>query len=521
MPNNTKLPGAIVQTPGFTGGANSRDALNLMQPNEARPIENITFDERGGATKRRGCKLLGTFGGTGARVLSMYTFDRGSLFIPQVLIHTSEGILYYTTNPDASPPTWTQITTGLSTTAPMCFETFKSWVYMSNGVDNYCKWSGSAYATIASAPKGRYLKLWKEMMWVAGVVGLDDRVYRSNPGDPDTFDAVNWSDVAQGDGDVVMALANDGQYLVVGKRDMTFTFYDAFNMFWRIVDPEKGFESHFGVAEFEGDLFFLSRRGICQYLGDAPSMVLSEKIDPLFTAEMMALDKLTKSRCYTFLNRIGWVIPESDGNNLIVEYYPRLGAYNTAGIRQGGPFSFHRMPVQDFTRWRWATKDMLVAGHNAANKFLEMFAPVGTDDGAPYQGVLQTAWFNFNDPLNTKYIHEMRFLCAGRFQVLVYRNLETTVYRTLLIDARGDSDDWDSTDLWGQGNWGKQDPVQDILRTNLDAYGRWFSFRFVDANETDTNIQTFWLGSHAREIPVGEWAIYGMTAEASVLGRRS
>jgi len=236
----------------------------------------------------------------------------------------------------------------------------------------------------------------------------------------------------------------------------------------------------------------------------------------------MDLGKLTTATCYTFLNRIGFCLTETgeSNNSIIVEYYPRLGSFTPQGNRVGGPFSFHRMPASRFTRWRWGDEEVLYASHPTANKFMECFASVGTDDGMPYQGVLQTAWFDFGDPLHTKYLREIRVLCAGRFQVLVYRNFSMDTYRTINVDASGIKDQWDTSEFWGFGNWGAEDPVRDLRKTNVDAYGQYFSFRFVDNFDTDTNFQTDWIGSHGRDLVVGEWAIYGLVAETSVLGKR-
>jgi len=524
MPTPANLQTVTVRTQGFVGGANIRDAINLLGANEARPLENMVLDERGGAQKRRGCNaLLGYFGPPTARVLSMYTFMRGMGVTPQILIHTTEGKLYVTSDPHANPVSWTEIALGLSTTSPMSFETFKKKCYMSNGVDPYCAWDGAAYTTFPSAPRGRFLRLWSERMWISGVTGENDRIYASDENLPEVFTISNWVDIAAGDGDHVRALANDGQFLVVAKRERTWTIYDPVEFFNRLVDPEKGFESHFACTSFEGSLYFLSRRGICQYMGDAPSVMISERIEPAFIEPFIELTQINKATAYTFLNRVGFVVPESGEtrNSLVIEYYPKLAGVTQTGTRSIGPFTFHRMPVQCFARWRYGSYDRLYAAHNQAAKMLECFAPVGTDDGVPFQAMLQTAWFDFGNPTHTKYLREMRFLCGGRFDVLIFRDFEEGIYRNLNVDARGIQDDWDISEVWGEDDWGKEDPVRDILRTNIDAYARWFSFRFQDSFETDTNFQTFWIGSRDRDLAVGEWAIYGVVAEASVLGKRS
>ena len=523
MPTPVALPGAVAMARGFVGGANIRDASILMANNEARPIENIVLDERGGGRKRRGCLSHGTFGVEATRMLSCYTFYRGAGVVPQVIIHTTDGKLLYTAAPDAVPVVWTEMATGLSTTAPMNYETALGKVYMGNGVDQYCSWSGSAFQQFPSAPRGRYLRFWSDSMWVAGVTGENDRVYRADKGSAEVFTIAAWVDIGAGDGDHIRALMAMGQQLIVGKRDATWVVYDPVEFFNRVVDDRVGFESHTAGIQYEGTIYFLSRHGIFQFVGDAPNAQLSDRIEPLFTSEMIALDQLWQATCYSVLNRIAFAIPEAGQtrNTLVVEYYPRLGASTTTAQRSIGPMTFHRMPTHCFTNWRWGTKDILFAGHNNANKFLHVFAPVGTDDGVAYQAMLQTAWFNFDNPIHTKYLREMRFLCGGRFQVLIYRNFDEQVYRTLLIDAKTIPDIWETHELWGEGDWGKEDPVREIRKTNIDGYGRYFSFRFQDSYETDVSFQTYWIGSKGRDLVLGEWSIYGFVAEGTVLGKRS
>src|SRR5262245_9397213 len=526
MPTAVNLSPVNFRAGAWIGGANTRDAVNLVAPNEVRPIENIVFDERGSAQKRLGCQSLGTIGGnSGARIIGLYTFYRGRGVIPQVLAYTNEGALYWADNMTANPVVWNLIAgaTGLSTTRPFSFQTYNSKVYMGNGTDPYCSWDGTSFIQYPSAPRGRYLYLWADSMWVAGVDNLNDRIYTSTFTDPESFPATSYIDVYRGDGDSIRALTSDGQYLVIGKRDRTFVMYDSVHFYNRVVDFEKGFESHFAVAQFEGDLYFISRRGVCQYLGDSPSRVISQKIDPTFDPVLIELDMLAQSTCYVFENRIGFAIPEygSPTNSVVIEYYPELFTLNSFGARGLGPFTFHRMPTQCFTRWRWQTNDQLIAGHTAQNKALRAFAPVGTDDGAVYQAVIQTAFFDMGSPGLTKYLREMRVLCSGRFDMLIYRDFDPSVYRTIVMDAANAHDLWDTADLWGQGVWGPDSPVKDLRRTNIDAYGRYFSFRFVDSGQTQTNERETFVGSLHEFLTAGEWSVYGIVVEGSVLGKRS
>lgn len=189
----TDLKETRTKTQGFAGGVNIRDAVDQLAPDEMVKCENATLTQKGGLDKRLGTKSQGTFGAGADRGLSDYTYYRPGTN-PQVLLHTTGGILYYTNDPSANPIVWTQIASGLSTTVPMSFETFTSKVFFCEGTV-YASWDGSTYTTYPSAPLGRYLRLWKDTMWMSGIAALPDRVYSSAAGDATSWPAANWVDI--------------------------------------------------------------------------------------------------------------------------------------------------------------------------------------------------------------------------------------------------------------------------------------------------------------------------------------
>jgi hypothetical protein len=483
------------------------------------------LEERGGATKRRGCDTMGTFGASVDRIISMYTFYRGAS-PPQIIIHTSAGTLYYTNDPTVKPPVWTQIATGLSANARFSYATFNSKVYMSNGVDPLCAWTGSAFTTFPSAPKGRFLCLWKDTMWISGIVGSPDRVYTSAPGDPETYPVAGWVDLAKGDGDVMMALGTDGLYLVPFKRNRTFTIYDPTTFANRVIDFEKVCESHFSIIQFESSIYFISRRGVCEYLGDSPSRYLSYKIDPMWTDQIINLAALDSITAYSWNTRVGWAIPErgSAYPSMQIEYYPRLAQRSTEdspGLYGTllGPFVFHRMPTSTFAGYRWGTLDRLYAGHNNANKFMQAFtSQVGTDDGQTFQGLVEIGTYDMGVPDHIKYIQRLRLLGRGKFSVQLKRNFEAGVYRSYPVNMSATLDQWSTLDKWGVGAWGPNSTLSEA-RVDTDAYVRYLVIRFVDA-ETGTNTRPTPVGSVEYQVSIGEWSLYGVVVESIVLGVR-
>jgi hypothetical protein len=496
----------------FAGGVNIRDAVNLLQPDELRRGENILLDERGGAAKRLGGVSLGTFGSAADRVLSMYTFYRPNQ-IPQMLMHTSAGILYYTADATTNPIIWVQITTGLSTTQPLSYETFVSKVWMCDGVSNYASWDGSAYVTYPSAPKGKYLRLWKDTMWVSGIAGSPDRVYSSNPGDPTTYGVSSWVDIAKGDGDLITALATDEIFLIPFKRNRSFVIYDPVVFSNRIADHEKGCESHASCIHFENNLYFLTRRGICQWHGDAPAVILSSKLDPLFQPSILNLSALYVSNAYTIGNRVGWNIPEVGfiRPTMQIEYYPRLAQKGGPG-----PFVFHRVPGVYASLYRSGGVELLIIGHATANKCLRPEG--GLDDGTPFQALAETGAFDLGDRKRNKYIRRLRFLGRGRFQVQLVRNFGAGAYASYTVDLTAAADIWSLGDLWGVGTWGPDSYIKEAL-VNTDAYCRYMAFRFIDA-ETTTGTNPIPVGSREYALTAGEWGIFGVLVDGVILGVR-
>jgi hypothetical protein len=519
MASRTDLVPFIGRTQGWAGGVNARDSIATIGPDEARRLENMVLDEKGGANKRLGTQSNGTFGVGADRAISLYTFYRANQ-VPQVLMHTTGGKLYYTNDPTANPVVWTQIATGLSGTQPFSFETFNSKCYFTNGVDSYASWDGATYTTFGSAPKGRYIRLWKDTMFVGGVDATPDRVFESAAGDAETWPVASWVDIAHGDGDRLTALGTDGFTLVVFKQRRHMAITDPVTLANRVVDFEKGCESHFSVIQHEGELYFLSRRGVCQYYGDSPSRIISFKLDPVFDPTIINLGALSTAWAYTVENRVGWAIPEVGQNfpTLQIEYYPRLGPISQLGTRGLGPWAFMRMPAQVFTRWRYLANEFLYGGAMASNKFYYLLAPVGTDDGATFSALLETGPYDFGNPTHDKFIRRIILLGRGRFFMQLRKNDLSSVAVTYTVDMVANSDTW-GDENWNAGTWGP-DSIIKQLKVDTDLYGRQVSFIFTDS-ETTVGLSLIEVGSKEYQLTAGKWGIYSAEIEGSVVGLRS
>ena len=487
--------------PGFKGGVNIAAAQDELASDQCRGLTNMILDENGGASKRLGIIPISS---PGARIISMYVFYRGAALGPQVLVHLANGNFRYSNDNGA---TWTTAVASMSTINPMSWETFNGKCYMVNGVDPYQVWDGSAASVIPSAPVGKYLRVWKDTMWVAGT--NDDRVYSSDPGNAEVYTTGNWVDLGKGDGDTVVGLATDGNVLIVPKRKRGFLIYDPTTFANRMFDPDKGAESHNSFVHFDQALYYMSRIGICIFLGDSPSQVISDNIAPIFQPEVINFNLTNLVWGYTQDNRIGWAVPEAGAGlpTLQIELLPR-------GEKK--PFTFHRVNVGCFATLRTAQIERLLAGGTVANKLYGTFEGPD-DDGAVYPGVIETKWFSLDDTLVVKYLRRIILTGRGTFYMGILTDYESEIKTSRLLDLSEFQSVWNGVgDVWGDEKWG---PAATLSSTPIhpDIYGRAFSFRFSDV-ASGVQAQAIDVADVDYQIQRGSWSLYSGLMEVIGMG---
>lgn len=533
---NAELGTIVSKVSEFIGGLNVRDPINLLAPNDLIRCQNVIYDSLGGLAKRQGLIDHGPYP-DGMIALNTYPFIRGNGQTPHLLVHTTGGNLYYAADPTVDGGTfgWTLITDTLDPDKPASFETFGGICYFCEGSE-YSAWDGVTYTNYPDAPVASYCRVWQDTMWLAGDPLNPDTLYASTPGDPTTFDPLAFVKILEGDGDEITGLFDDGQFLCVGKLKRIQVVFDPALFSNRTADFEKGLESHFSVVHLEDKLFYMSRLGICMWQGDAPSRLISYKVDRLFAPDIIDFSKTIRhAHAYTHNGACGWILPETnppddaDGKSLILEYYPRFGpVYPISGNIGPGPWVMHRMGVSCFATLRPTERptlgvdnEVLYAGGTTADKYYQMFAPIGTDDGDAYKAVAQTAFLDFGDPMNQKYLRRMRVVGRGKFNFQIKREFSNAAYQTKQIDLTptGVTGQW-GTGVWGTGLWASVDlnNIQSAL-VQLDAYGRVFSF-YISDFEDDDGDQAIPIGENDAIIAAGQWAFYETTIDATLLGLR-
>jgi hypothetical protein len=475
----------VLEIRGFHGGAQLLTDPDKLKPEQALRFINYLLDELGSATKRLGCHTLGSVGAAGTRGISGTKFQRAGQ-TTQYIVHLDDGTVRYSTD----LINWTTMRSGLSTTAPMSYATFNNKLYMANGVDNYYEWDGSAGTAYAAVPKFKYLEEWKDGLWGAATTADPDIVYASEAGDATTWGALDFVYIAKGNGPGITGLASDANALVIFKHLETHALYDPVEFTNRVVDTEKGCLSHFSIVKHQGLIYFISHEGACLYLGDAPSQIISQAIQPVFKNYIYAEGSEQFIYGYSFEDRVGWSWPRdsvSDFNQS--EFYPELPE---------SPWIFHDMPVRLLIGVKDpGSTEKLYGFAEASNATMQVYRPaVHTDLSAAITSVIQTGWFDFDLP-SKKYMDRVLVRMRGDATLELLTDFDpTTAVETHTIT--------------GDGGMDEQEIFTDLYFTSV-------AFRFSNTETTGLSFNKY-VGNEAESLEVGDHTISSMRAFAKACG---
>lgn len=445
----------VLEIPIPVGGINMAVSYDKLRSIESPDIGGFEFDEFGSLGVPWPAKNLGS---TAGGCLSAHIFQRES-GSTQLIAHFTDGSVRYSTDfhTTSGSATWTSIATGLSTTAPMYFETFLDAVFMSNGVNDYRRWDGATQTTYASAPKGKFLTVWRDTMWQSGVSGNPDRVYQSAAGDATTWPAANFIDIEKGRGFAVTGLAATDAALVVFKFLKHFVIYDPVEYTNRLVDPDKGCIDHFSIVFHDGQMYFVSHRGVCRYLGDAGGEIVSQNIGPIFER----LEQYTTSGPvhdltlppiwgYSYQNHVGWNFDVA--NIYHFAYYP--GLPEQPWMRHA--HMSNRMGLSLREKTKQEELFSLERGPNGLLRHYDQSTPSSTIECR-----WKTPWFDFDNPTLEKYLYLIQLLGRGRItSIEIHRDYDEALDYTAAAATMSDIEH-------------KEIPFY------VDAYGRSFSFEFT------------------------------------------
>lgn len=502
---------ATLRFQGFMGGVNTASDPLKLPPHVASRARNVIYHENGIITRRGGSLLLDDFGTGVTKVLSMHEFRRAGA-TRQILRHTSDGVVAYSTN---DGDTWTTIVSSQSTTEPFSFVTFNDMVYMSNGTNDFAQWDGATRTAFASVPKGRYLTAWKDSVWMAYDSTNYFRVRSSAAGDGTTWPATQFIDVGKGSGGggKLSGIHATADALVVFKEDEHWAIYDPVEFTNRHVDLQKGTLSHFSIVEHEGIIYFWSRHGICIYLGDAPAQIVSDAIANIWRDNVYQSDIANTIVGYTAGHKVGWTYPAiSSANYVQIEYYPRI----SVGEDDTHPWLYCERPAN------WLLSIPRTGGAGTENPY----KLIGGSDGDPnileydlmnevsdyrdsgvdiFDSYIISAHFDLGDARATKHLTQLFVHYRGRgMEIQIVKNGEDNAVSNTYTLA--------SANL--QNRTGK--------RIDTDVFFNTIAFKangLVNYTE-EGDIDTFQGSSLDNGVDTGAWSLIDFQAFVKILGNR-
>jgi len=269
---------------------------------------------------------------------------------------------------DLTNKTFSSIKSGITADLLWDFAAYNDKLYMSNGTDNFMSFDGTTVTEHSTLPKGKYLVVLKDRLWVAGVSSSPYRLYYSDVGDPETFGANNYIDFPEsphGYEGVITGLGIFGNDVVVFKEKATYMVIERVPGSFSVIqiDALKGCIAHHSICNVPGGLFFLSGDGVYLFTGSQLRFVgepIRDYTDNRATAQITKAVSAFYDNCYY----LSFPKSGSTDNDITV-------VFNTLGGWSVFEYGFHYFSV-------WEDKTIYGAGDNG---YVYQLDKGKTDDG--------------------------------------------------------------------------------------------------------------------------------------------
>lgn len=177
-------------------------------------------------------------------------------------------------------------------------------------------------------PKGRYLAVHQNTLFIAGIFDAPNTVYGSDIDFIEGFDPLRRSfDVKTDNGDVVRGLGSNNEVLMIGCSNFTqgsihvlSGVFQAFQYRVDLLSKNTGCVSHQTIHEIEGLLYFLSETGLYRMTSGQLPTEISLAIRPVFTRPIPNTNNM-----YSFKRAIGVV---DDANQKYLLFLPSENTFD-------------------------------------------------------------------------------------------------------------------------------------------------------------------------------------------------
>ncbi len=497
------------QLANFSGGLNLRDAPTELALTETPDCMNVSFDERGGVTKR-----LGYTAWNASPAANLITQGYYSQVADKLLWYSrADGKLY--SDPGTGVLTLRRTWT---TGSRLGIVDFAGSVYAIHPVDGlYSSTDGVTWAAVVassgSVPVGDLLAAWQNKLWVAGNPATKLRLYFCGAGDPTKWagaDGGGSNDIREKDDSAISALHGgtgfDNQTkpcLLVFKQESTYRVHDSSTGAFVTLDSKAGAASAKAVISLYGKVYAVSRRGVYATDGFSPMQPLSAKLDPQFTDAALAYGSLDNIAAGYQGDRLFFSITRNAAtvNNLALEYHPLLGWFS-AGTNSAACYVTYGK-----------NQESLLAASPTVTGQIYKLNTGGTDNGAAIQSWWQTKVFEPNAGYQGR-LQLCRMLGRGTFTVTVRTDFLTSggVSTTLSSPMTGFS--W-GTGIWGTDAWGESSG-EDYRMFQPRSVGRAFQVRVDETSSIISSAAP--LLETGVGLTFGAWGLYALQLNFTPLG---
>lgn len=245
-------------------------------PGNATDLLNVDLDRVGRVRTRDGFTRMKSLTMTTVEGFGVYdTFS----FQQAIVGYTTGGVGRYEAYPDSGGAAVASVNVSSPAAISASAAGPLGYLYLANAVDPIRRWTGAAFSSPAGMPTAQYLATSPVSDRLVAAAG--SRVKFSEVGDPETWPANNFVDVAPGDGVITSMVTWRETIFVFKDRVAFFVFYSEstdqdgepiFNY-----RPVNGYGAFDAVAGEEG-VYFSDDRTIWLTVGDKPTRI-SEPVE--------------------------------------------------------------------------------------------------------------------------------------------------------------------------------------------------------------------------------------------------
>lgn len=518
---------ATFQLDRFDGGLNLRDAPTEIAPNETPDCMNVTLDERGGVEARLGITKLNGSSLLPAEPVAFYYSIVADALLAYIATATGAGRLYKSTDAGTTwaEVTWTPGPPQFTSGAKAAIIDFKNRVVVVNTLDGVYSFPAdltlptrtTGGAANMEEVRGSAIAVWQNKLWVTGDVREDAthsqaRVWFSNAGNEQAWTVASaFVDIRDVNTQICTAIgAGVGMdvtgkpTLLVFKETSCYRINDSTSGSYSTLHAKgAGAASNNAVASNLGRVCSINREGIWVTDGLAIPVRVSDKLQPLFSADGLSFAQVAKWAAAPYRDRVIFSVTRAGStyNNLLLEYHPEIGWTVP-----------HDLDIGPMASYSKQTAKLMGTSAGIGGIVYEMFKG-GSDDTVAIAARYQSPWVPLagGDEARLRYF---RAYCRGELGMQLREDFSTVGEDYTLAPNQGFGWVWD-VDLWDVGLWG--DPaIEGNADTPLDQVCAHVSLMFA-ASTTSSSFRPALLGDGASP-EVGNWAVYGATLDFIQLG---